>query len=321
MLLSRTQGARPVTLIANSVGTVVAFSCLLELHRRHTEWLQEEGLSWRCDAGGVPTERSSAAHVSRKGRLLARVFEVAGVSSRKQPTNMFVQLKLGTGLRRAKQSTKALSGFSFVDFDGELLDLACDHPESIRSDDGKVYLHVEVWNLKTFKDELLASTKIAISEFVRNQGEIFSKTLPLDINSEHAAKTSGATIRMSILFESHTGLLNGAAGIVENVILMGATIPKSLDDWGKARRVVSGRFVNCYSSNDWVLSLIFRYQTFALSAAGLSAVTLRASDAVFGIVENRDMSHLISRHGDYSIQSKTILLELGFGTDVTPLGI
>ena len=67
MLLSRTQGARPVTLIAyallrgaaivqcegrdsrlgdferaapsvgrNSVGTVVAFSCLLELHRRHT---------------------------------------------------------------------------------------------------------------------------------------------------------------------------------------------------------------------------------------------------------------------------------------------
>ena len=207
---------------------------------------------------------------------------------------------------------------------------------------------------------------------------------------------------MSILFESHTGLLNGAAGIVENgtsswpkgirrvqcsqrvlamrfasirhisgsglavqpgnpacalslclfvsrpppvtVILMGATIPKSLDDWGKvclkpkelcgharssayanerlqARRVVSGRFVNCYSSNDWVLSLIFRYQTFALSAAGLSAVTLRASDAVFGIVENRDMSHLISRHGDYSIQSKTILLELGFGTDVTPLGI
>jgi hypothetical protein len=65
--------------------------------------------------------------------------------------------------------TQALSGFSFVDFDGELLDLACDHPESIRSDDGKVYLHVEVWNLKTFKDELLASTKIAISEFVRHR--------------------------------------------------------------------------------------------------------------------------------------------------------
>jgi hypothetical protein len=34
--------------------------------------------------------------------------------------------------------------------------------------------------------------------------------------AEHAAKTSGAIIRMSILFESHTGLLNGAAGIVEN---------------------------------------------------------------------------------------------------------
>jgi hypothetical protein len=59
--------------------------------------------------------------------------------------------------------------------------------------------------------------------------------------------------------------------------------------------------------------LIFRYQTFALSAAGLSAVTL--GDSTFGIIENRDMSRLITGHADYSLQAKKILLELGFGAD------
>ena len=31
-----------------------------------------------------------------------------------------------------------MSGYAFVDFEGELVDLACLHPEAIGSDDGKV---------------------------------------------------------------------------------------------------------------------------------------------------------------------------------------
>lgn len=46
-------------------------------------------------------------------------------------------------------------------------------------------------------------------------------------------------------------------GIVDNVILLGAPVSGANPEvWQKMCSVVSGRFVNCYSPNDWVLGTL-----------------------------------------------------------------
>lgn len=45
----------------------------------------------------------------------------------------------------------------------------------------------------------------------------------------------------------------GAFGLIQNVYLFGSPIVNSTEEYLRARSVVSGRFVNSYASNDWIL--------------------------------------------------------------------
>ena len=45
----------------------------------------------------------------------------------------------------------------------------------------------------------------------------------------------------------------GAFGIIQNVFLFGSPVVANKDEYLRARSVVSGRFVNAYASNDWIL--------------------------------------------------------------------
>ena len=47
----------------------------------------------------------------------------------------------------------------------------------------------------------------------------------------------------------------GAFGLVQNVYLFGSPIVNSKEEYLRARSVVSGRFVNGYASNDWILGV------------------------------------------------------------------
>src|ERR1700710_744073 len=46
-------------------------------------------------------------------------------------------------------------------------------------------------------------------------------------------------------------------GIVQDVFLLGATLTKSQKSWCETRSVVSGRYVNAFARNDWVLNYLF----------------------------------------------------------------
>lgn len=62
-------------------------------------------------------------------------------------------------------------------------------------------------------------------------------------------------------------------GIVDNVILLGAPVSGANPEvWQKMCSVVSGRFVNCYSPNDWVLATVFRLHSMSTEVAGLSPI-------------------------------------------------
>ncbi|KAI9470794.1 MAG: hypothetical protein EXX96DRAFT_490189 [Benjaminiella poitrasii] len=67
----------------------------------------------------------------------------------------------------------------------------------------------------------------------------------------------------------------GCHGLVDNVVMMGAPIStEETWEWNNALNVVSGRFVNCYTPNDWVLAFVYRLHSLATNVAGLEAVVL-----------------------------------------------
>lgn len=45
----------------------------------------------------------------------------------------------------------------------------------------------------------------------------------------------------------------GAVGLIQNVYLFGSPIIANKDEYLKTKTVVSGRFVNGYATNDWIL--------------------------------------------------------------------
>merc|ERR1712070_517091 len=98
----------------------------------------------------------------------------------------------------------------------------------------------------------------------------------------------------------------GLFHIVADVVLMGGPLSTTWTDyagarrvltskkqrWERARAVVSGRFVNCFSRKDWVLAALYRYMEMGICVAGLGEVTVDG-------VQNVDCSDIISGHEEY----------------------
>ncbi|OCB90378.1 DUF726-domain-containing protein [Sanghuangporus baumii] len=98
-----------------------------------------------------------------------------------------------------------------------------------------------------------------------------------------------------------------AYGIVQDVFMLGATLTASKQNWLQARSVVSGRFVNGYARNDWVLNYLFRATSGGLqNIAGLRPVT-----DIPGL-ENVDVTDKIAGHMSYRTFMPLILDQLGF---------
>lgn len=98
-----------------------------------------------------------------------------------------------------------------------------------------------------------------------------------------------------------------AFGVVQDVFLLGATLTASTKTWCEVRAVVSGRFVNAFARNDWVLNYLFR-----ASSGGVGTVAgLRPIAGVPGL-ENVDVTDKIAGHMSYRTFMPLILDQLGF---------
>ena len=98
-----------------------------------------------------------------------------------------------------------------------------------------------------------------------------------------------------------------AFGILQDVIIMGTTVTAPTKTWIEARSVVSGRFVNAYARNDWLLNYLFR-----ATSGGLNTIAgLRPVEGVSGM-ENVDVTDKISGHMSYRTFMPLILDQLGF---------
>ncbi|KAE8151882.1 hypothetical protein BDV25DRAFT_152114 [Aspergillus avenaceus] len=99
----------------------------------------------------------------------------------------------------------------------------------------------------------------------------------------------------------------GAHGLVQNVYMFGSPIVANKDEYLKARSVVSGRFVNGYSSNDWILGYLFR----ATSGGIMRVAGLAPVEGVPGL-ENFDVTKLVNGHMDYRAAMPRLLKEVGW---------
>lgn len=97
------------------------------------------------------------------------------------------------------------------------------------------------------------------------------------------------------------------AGLVERVVLLGAPVSLKDENWILARKVVSGRFVNAYSTSDWTLGIAFRTNLISQGLAGIQPVGSPG-------IENVDVTHIIDGHASYIWMTEHILKRLELDT-------
>ncbi|XVF59731.1 hypothetical protein PTKIN_Ptkin07bG0299300 [Pterospermum kingtungense] len=90
------------------------------------------------------------------------------------------------------------------------------------------------------------------------------------------------------------------AELVERVVLLGAPISIKAENWGAVRKMVAGRFINAYSSNDWMLGVAFRASLFTQGLAGIQPVDAQG-------IENVNVTDLIEGHSSYLWCTQQIL--------------
>lgn len=99
----------------------------------------------------------------------------------------------------------------------------------------------------------------------------------------------------------------GAFGLIQNVYMFGSPIVAKRDEFLKARSVVSGRFVNGYNRNDWILGYLFRLTNGGIRrVAGLGAL----DDCPW--IENVDVTDLVAGHMEYRKAMPSLLMRCGW---------
>ncbi|CAI5742834.1 unnamed protein product [Hyaloperonospora brassicae] len=111
----------------------------------------------------------------------------------------------------------------------------------------------------------------------------------------------GARLIFSCLKElAKKDSIDESCGIVENAVLLGSPLPMDRDEWLSARRIVSGRLINGYSDNDWMLGIMFRYHGWALNSAGIAPLDIDG-------VEDVNLSDIIGGHLEYKSKIGVIM--------------
>lgn len=97
-----------------------------------------------------------------------------------------------------------------------------------------------------------------------------------------------------------------AFGLVESAVLIGAPCPSDGPFWRAMKSVVTGRLVNVYSENDYILGFLYRTSSIQLGVAGLQQI-----GDVSGI-ENVNVSGIVSGHLRYQYLVGVILQKIGW---------
>lgn len=95
-------------------------------------------------------------------------------------------------------------------------------------------------------------------------------------------------------------------GLIDSVVLMGTPAPSDSKVWVTLKSVVSGRLINAYTEEDYILGFLYRTSNTQFGIAGLQEIQCAAG------VENHRVSHLPNGHLSYQNMAAQILREVGW---------
>ena len=137
-------------------------------------------------------------------------------------------------------------------------------------------------------------------------GKVLAQALIDKVQGERPVTLLGYSVGARLIYSCLNELAERKAfGLVESVVLAGAAAPSDSVTWRKLRAVVSGRLINVYSTNDYLLGFLYRTSSLQYGVAGLQAI-----EDVPG-VENVDASDSVDGHTQYRFMIGRILGNVG----------
>ncbi|KAF2131030.1 DUF726-domain-containing protein [Dothidotthia symphoricarpi CBS 119687] len=165
-----------------------------------------------------------------------------------------------------------------------------------------------LWPLSLLKMASLLDNPYSLAKYrAEKAGEVLADALINKVQGERPVTLVGYSLGARLIFTClHKLAERKAFGLVENVVLLGAACPSDAADWRSIRAVVSGRVVNVFSKQDYILGFLYRTSSIQLGVAGLQPVL-----GVHG-VQNVDVSELVDGHLQYRFITGSILRKIGF---------
>lgn len=147
--------------------------------------------------------------------------------------------------------------------------------------------------------------------FARNRsekaGEVLADALINKAQGERPVTLIGYSLGSRVIYACLKSLAERRAfGLVESVVLIGSPVPSTSDNWRVMCSVVSGKVINVYSENDYILAFLYRATSIQFGVAGLQKVEGIQS------VENLNLSKEVSGHLRYPELIGKILKRSGF---------
>ena len=138
-------------------------------------------------------------------------------------------------------------------------------------------------------------------ERARKAGIVLADVLMSHRQGHRPITLIGSSLGARVIFYALLSLAERdpvGSGIIQRVVLLGAPIAPTTEEWQMARSVVAGRFINAYCENDWILAFLFRsFGVVTSGIAGLAPVQNPVGTELF--LENVNLSSIVGGHRDY----------------------
>lgn len=169
-------------------------------------------------------------------------------------------------------------------------------------------LAAALWPLALLKIASLVDNPFSVAKVRADKaGAVLADALINKVQGERPVTLVGYSLGARVIYACAQKLAERKAfGLIENIVLLGGACPSDAQDWRRVRSVVSGRVVNVFSKQDYILGFLYRTSSAQLGIAGLQPVL-----GVQG-VQNVDVSELVDGHLQYRYLTGSVLKKIGF---------